>query len=104
MQLQENYKSQKKAEVIKQRFQAKKKQQEQANEQLKSILLPGILNLSNYLQLNKLNVFSDWLLLNQACIEELEGTGLRDLAKNKNNPVFKQLSKSFKEAFLTMTA
>jgi hypothetical protein len=33
----------------------------------------------------------------------LEGKGLRELTKNKNNPVFRQLSKSFKEAFLLMT-
>lgn len=49
-------------------------------------------------------MFSEWLLLNQACHEELEGIGLRDLTKNKQNPVVRQLSKSFKEAFLLMTA
>jgi len=56
------------------------------------------------LQTQKLSVFSEWLLLNQACVEELNGVGLRDLAKDRNNPIFKQLTKSFKEAFMLMSA
>lgn len=49
-------------------------------------------------------MFSEWLLLNQSCTEELEGIGLRDLATTRSNPIFKQLTKSFKEAFLLMSA
>jgi hypothetical protein len=49
-------------------------------------------------------VFSEWLLLNQACMEELDGQGLRELAKNKQTTVWRQMTKNFKEAFLMMTA
>ena len=49
-------------------MQLKKKQLEQANEQMKNILQPKLLNLPNYLVKNNLKVFSDWLLLNDAAL------------------------------------
>lgn len=48
-------------------------------------------------------MFSEWILLNQTCIEEL-GFGLRELCQHKTNPIYKQLAGSFKEGFMNMTA
>jgi len=45
---------------------------------MKSIILPQLMNFSNYMQNNKLTVFSEWILLNQATTEEL-GIGMREL-------------------------
>lgn len=79
----EVYKSQKTAELIRQRYMLKGKQLQQANVQLKSILTPKLLNLPNFLLDAKVVVFSEWLLLNQSVMEELDGVGLREIAKNK---------------------
>jgi hypothetical protein len=70
---------------------------------MKSIILPQLMNFSNYMQNNKLMVFSEWILLNQATTEEL-GIGMRELCQHKTNPIYKQLLGSFKEGFMTMTA
>lgn len=56
-----------------------------------------------FLESTKLNIFSEWLMLNQACCEELEGRSLREITKNKNHPIYRQMLKHFKEAFLVMT-
>ena len=51
----------------------------------------------------KLKIFSEWLLLNQACCEELEGRSLREITKNKNQPIYRQMLGHFTESFLVMS-
>lgn len=64
-----------------------------------------ILNLVFHLHLQKKIVFSEWLILNQACYEEfgLQAGGLRPLVRNPEDPIFKELEREFKAGFLCMS-
>lgn len=66
-----------------------------------------MLNLPTWLEsYKKFQQFSDWVNLNQAVKDELNGTSLRDLAalgSGEHNPVYTDLLQNFKQSFLILT-
>ena len=52
-----------------------------------------------------LKVFTEWVILNQACLDELgnDSGGLRMLMQDRNNPVLKELLHEFKASFISMS-
>ena len=87
-QAQLNYKYQVVVDNIKSRFSMKKKQLDKNRTNLESILQLELLNFAQYLFCeDKYRTFTDWIILNQACLEEgllLERAplGLRGIVAN----------------------
>lgn len=65
-----------------------------------------LLNFSTYLQSTELKVFSDWILLNQAAVEELglSQGGLRGITKSPQSSIYQSIISHYKPAFLIMSA
>ena len=59
-----------------------------------------------HLHFEKKTVFCDWVTLNQSAYDELGDSsgGLRMIAGDPNNHLYKELEKEFKPGFLRMSA
>ena len=74
-------------------------------DQLEQILHLPLLNFVFHLHYEKKQVFCEWVILNQATVEELgdECGGLREITKNKDDILYQELEKNFKPGFLLMS-
>lgn len=93
------------ADAIRRRFQDKKRQVHDSKQTLESMLHLPLVNIIFHLNFEKKTVFCEWIMLNQAVYDELgvEAGGLRALADDKNNLVYRELETSFKPGFLSMS-
>ena len=63
----------------------------------------NLANLALWLLETKLPTFVDWIDLNNAVKEELEGISLRELQIEEQNTIFKLLTENYSRPFLLMS-
>ena len=88
---------------IYEKFHAKRDIQEVSIRSLEDTLYLPVLNLATFLKVRQHDKISDWVLLNQTCLEYFghKSGGIRSIIKNKRNPLYQQLAD--KIPFLVMT-
>jgi ubiquitin carboxyl-terminal hydrolase 25/28 len=101
----ERFMSNRTADAIRRRFQEKKRQVTDSKQTLEGMLHLPLTNIIFHLNFEKKTVFCDWVTLNQAVYDELgvDAGGLRALAEDKKNLVYRELETSFKPGFLSMS-
>lgn len=101
----ERYIAKRTFDSIRRRFLEKKRAIEESKAQLDQILHIPLLNFVYHLNHENKQVFFEWVMLNQATVDEMGSPemGLRAITQDKNSNLYKELEKEYKPGFLIMT-